>query len=95
MVLGLEALIYILGLEIKPKCLPRQVVELISSAIGDVVQGLYYENCNTSEVKCLFLLFHFHVVSCTTSERPPAALLKAEYLTYMSTAVDVGTKMLC
>lgn len=52
----LEALIYILGLGIKPKCLlvlfsPRQVVELISSAIGDVVQGLYYENCNSSEVK--------------------------------------------
>lgn len=52
----LEALIYILGLGIKPECLlvlfsPRQVVELISSAIGDVVQGLYYENCNSSEVK--------------------------------------------
>lgn len=30
---------------------PQQVVELISSAIGDVVQGLYYENCNNSEVK--------------------------------------------
>lgn len=30
-----------------------QVVELISSAIGDVVQGLYYENCNNSEVKHL------------------------------------------
>ncbi|CAF99032.1 unnamed protein product [Tetraodon nigroviridis] len=26
-----------------------KVVELISSAIGDVVQGLYYENCNGSE----------------------------------------------
>ncbi|TWW71694.1 all trans-polyprenyl-diphosphate synthase PDSS2 [Takifugu rubripes] len=26
-----------------------KVVELISSAIGDVVQGLYYENCNSSE----------------------------------------------
>lgn len=67
MVLGLEALIYILGLEIKPKCLlvfsPRQVVELISSAIGDVVQGLYYENCNSAEVKYLFLLFHFTIVS--------------------------------
>lgn len=56
LVLMLEALIYILGLGMKPKCLlvlfsPRQVVELISSAIGDVVQGLYYENCNSSEVK--------------------------------------------
>lgn len=30
---------------------PWQVVELISSAIGDVVQGLYYENCSNSEVK--------------------------------------------
>ena len=31
-----------------------QVVELISSAIGDVVQGLYYENHNNNEVKHLF-----------------------------------------
>lgn len=30
---------------------PWQVVEMISGAIGDVVQGLYYENCNNSEVK--------------------------------------------
>lgn len=38
----------------------QQVVELISSAIGDVVQGLYYENCNSAEVKlsARFLLFH-------------------------------------
>lgn len=32
-----------------------QVVELISSAIGDVVQGLYYENYSNSEVKKCFV----------------------------------------
>lgn len=38
-------------------CVVRQVVELISSAIGDVVQGLYYENYSNSEVSfCLSFL---------------------------------------
>lgn len=37
-----------------PLCVSPQVVELISSAIGDVVQGLYYENYSNSEVKKLF-----------------------------------------
>ncbi|NWI41607.1 DLP1 synthase, partial [Picathartes gymnocephalus] len=30
-----------------------QVVELISSAIGDLVQGIYYENSKSSEENCL------------------------------------------
>ena len=34
-----------------------QVVELISSAIGDVVQGIYSENHNNIEVKHLFQVF--------------------------------------
>lgn len=36
-----------------------QVVELISSAIGDVVQGLYYENSSNSEVKKRFVSLFF------------------------------------
>lgn len=34
-----------------------QVVELISSAIGDLVQGIYYENSYNIEVKHLLFLY--------------------------------------
>lgn len=33
-----------------------QVVELISSAIGDLVQGIYYENSRSSEVRISVIL---------------------------------------
>lgn len=40
-----------------------QVVELISSAIGDVVQGIYYENHSSAEVnKLLFILLTIRCV---------------------------------
>ncbi|KFV82357.1 Decaprenyl-diphosphate synthase subunit 2, partial [Struthio camelus australis] len=37
----------------KKNLLTKQVVELISSAIGDLVQGIYYENSKLSEENCL------------------------------------------
>ncbi|NWQ73825.1 DLP1 synthase, partial [Columbina picui] len=35
-----------------------KVVELISSAIGDLVQGIYYENSKSSEVRISVVLLH-------------------------------------
>ena len=37
---------------------PRQVVELISSAIGDLVQGVYYENPVNLEVRAKVFSSH-------------------------------------
>lgn len=56
-----------------------QVVELISSAIGDVVQGLYYENHNNNEVKHLFSFYCLTLMWGSRAKQPVRSVEKVHH----------------